>query len=250
MRLSDYVQLWRVSRRRSRSEQDYRTFQRFQASLLFDYLASFGAKIRNQRILDLGSGVAGYSQAMVEAGGRVISLDLTQPRIERRTGLEQLRASATSIPISPGSIDLVFCASLIEHVAAPEQVLAEIERVLKPGGMAYVSFPPYYSPLGGHEYAPFHYLGEKTALRLVNHQRVLPAWVSQMHGASDRPRSFAGLYQGWGLYRMTIRRFRKLLPRTHLSLVNVSTRYLPASFVRWPLVGEFLTWHAQFLLRK
>jgi hypothetical protein len=30
----------------------------------------------------------------------------------------------------------------------------------------------------------------------------------------------------------------------------MSTRYMPASFIRWPVIGEALTWHAQFLLRK
>jgi SAM-dependent methyltransferase len=250
MRLSDYFELWRVARRRSRSEQDYRVFQRFQAKLLFDHLARHGAEVRGRRILDLGSGVAGYSQALAEAGGHVIGLDLAQPRLVRQAGLAQLRASALSIPLATESLDLVFCASLIEHVAEPGRVLDEIERVLKPGGMAYVSFPPYYSPMGGHEYAPYHYLGEKAALRLVNHRRVLPGWVSAMHGASEQPQSFAGLYQGWGLYHMTIRKFGKLLRGTHLTLVNKSTRYLPVSFVRWPLVGEVLTWHAQFVLRK
>lgn len=250
MRLKDYLELWRSSSRRSRSEQDYRRFQSVQASLLIDYLNRHGLPIRGKNLLDLGSGVAGYSQTMVEAGARVISLDLVQPRIASMAGLDQVSASALAIPLPAASIEFVFCASLIEHVAAPEVVLAEAWRVLKTGAYAYFSFPPYYSPMGGHEYAPYHYLGEKVALRLVQHRSVLPEWVSRMHHASQAPASFADLYQGWGLYRMTIRRFRRLLRHSPFSVLDISTRYMPVSFVRWPMVGEVLTWHAQFLLKK
>lgn len=250
MRLADYLELWRISSRRSRSELDYRRFQAFQASLLLGYLAQHGVEIRNRRVLDLGSGVAGYSQTMAGAGARVFSVDLVQPHITLTAGLRQVSASAMAIPLPPESMDFVFCASLIEHVAHPELVLAEVWRVLETGGSAYFSFPPYYSPAGGHEYAPYHYLGERVALRLVRHQTVLPNWVSRMHHASEAPTSFADLYRGWGLYRMTIRRFRRLLRQTTFAIIDISTRYMPVSFIRWPGVGELLTWHAQFLLKK
>jgi hypothetical protein len=49
---------------------------------------------------------------------------------------------------------------------------------------------------------------------------------------------------------MTIRKFRGLVAGSGLTCLDVSTRYLPVSFVRWPILGEFLTWHAQFLLAK
>ncbi len=250
MRFQDYLELWRVSSRRTRSEQDYRQFQRFQASLLLEYLGHHDVNVRDLCILDLGSGVAGYSQTMVAAGARVVSLDLVQPRISPVIGLGQIRASALEIPLPAESVDFVFCASLIEHVANPEGALSEALRVLRSGACAYFSFPPYYSPRGGHEYAPYHYLGEKAALRLVQHRSVLPIWVSRMHNASEVPASFAELYRGWGLYRMTIRKFRRLLRKTHFVVLDISTRYMPVSFVRWPLLGELLTWHAQFLLKK
>jgi SAM-dependent methyltransferase len=250
MKLADYFELWHVSRRRSRSESDYRHFQNFQASLLLEYLASHGVRLPGKRLLDLGSGVAGYSQTLAASGAEVISVDLVQPRIAPTNGLVQVEASALALPLASESTEVVFCASLIEHVSDPQRVLAEAERVLKPGGTAYFSFPPYYSPLGGHEYAPFHYLGQKLALRLVKHRSALPDWVSQMHQANAAPSSFADLYRGWGLYRMTVRRFLRLVSHTRFRLINLSTRYLPVSFIRWPLLGEVLTWHAQFLLTK
>ena len=41
----------------------------------------------------------------------------------------------------------------------------EIERVLKPGGWAYVSWTNWYSPWGGHDMSPYHFLGPRAGPR-------------------------------------------------------------------------------------
>ncbi len=241
------LQLWRLARKRHRSENDYREFQSFQAQLLVDYLERFGVELTGRRVLDLGSGIGGYSQYLAQHGADVISLDLMMP--SQVAGLP-LIGDALRLPLRDGSIDIVFCASLIEHVADPLRLLREIERVLRGGGFCYLSFPPYYSPLGGHEFSPWHYLGEKWALRLSNGRSHVPEWVARLYKMPETPGSFSEIYYGWGLYRMTIRKARRLIEKSNLALWDQSTRYLPVSAVRWPLLGEFLTWHAQFLLRK
>lgn len=248
LRLRDFRDLWRLSIRRKESEQSYREFQAFQAGLLIRYMEDHGVRFAGSSLLDLGSGLGGYSRELAAHGARVFAVDLTPPR-SRGPGLHRIRASANAVPLPDAAVDLVFCASLIEHVPRPAEILAEIERVLKPGGTAYVSFPPYYSPLGGHEYAPFHYLGEKTAMRLRGRRKV-PDWVKSLYPVRGDAESFSDLFTGWGLFRMTIRKFRRLLRASHLRCLDMSTRYLPASFIRWPWIGEVLTWHAQFLLRK
>lgn len=250
MKVSDYIDLWRVSQRRRQSEEDYREFQAFQARQLLGYLSDKGLTIEGKRLLDLGSGIAGYSREFARRGARVIGADLIQPNQTPVEHLSLLQANAMAVPLQSESVDVIFCASLIEHVAKPQEVLVEIERLLKWGGVSYVSFPPYYSPMGGHEYAPFHYLGERLAMRLVHRRTLVPDWVRQLYSVPEESNSFSDLYEGWGLYKMTIRKFRRLLSNTGLACLNISTRYLPISFVRWPVIGEALTWHVQFLLSK
>jgi SAM-dependent methyltransferase len=250
LRTIDFFLLWQAAARRKRSEADYRHFQAVQARLITAYLTGNGIRLNGQSLLDLGSGLVGYSQIFAGQGARVISVDLLKADLPPTTGLSQVQGDALAVPLANASFAIVFCASLIEHVADPLRLLLEIERVLKPGGMAYVSFPPYYSIKGGHEYSPFHYLGQKMAMRIVRHKRGMPEWVDQLYHATDQVTSFSNLYRGWGLYIMTIRKFRRLLASTGFQLVEMSTRYMPTSFIRWPVAGEFLTWHAQFLLRK
>jgi SAM-dependent methyltransferase len=250
MKIGDYVALWKLGKRRLRSENDYRQFQAFQAGLILSYLRAFGVEVKGARILDIGSGVGGYSVEMIAQGARVISLDLIRRPHQASGQHSLLTASALAIPLHDECMDFVLCASLIEHVPDPARLLAEIERTLVEGGYLYLSFPPFYSPRGGHEFAPFHYLGERVATRLVRSEQRHPTWVRELHKVSQKPSSFAETYEGWGLYKMTIANARRLLAPRGFALVNMSTRYLPVSAIRWPGVGEVLTWHAQFLLRK
>jgi SAM-dependent methyltransferase len=250
VRLSDYVTLWRLYRDRLLSEEHYRQAQAFQARQLIGYLGGHGIRMEGCLVLDLGSGIGGYSSEFARQGASVISVDLvvlgrlSAPRVGR------VQADALNIPARNEAVDVVFCASLIEHVPDPAAILCEMERVLKPGGACYVSFPPYFSPLGGHQFSPLHYLGQDLAIKLKGHNATLPEWVRELYGIEPGSRPFSASFQTWGLYRMTLRKFRHELVKTHLRCINISTRYMPVSFVRWPLVGEFLTWHAQYLLRK
>lgn len=248
----DYFELYQAAVKRLRSEEAYRDFQALQAQLLVRYMGSHGVQLKNQLLVDLGSGLGGYSQLFKQQGARVISLDLMADRIRLQGSYQAVSASAQAVPLASDSIDVVFCASLIEHIQDPAQALREIRRILVPGGICYLSFPPFYSWRGGHEYAPYHYLGEKAALRIVGRgaEKYHPDWIQEIYQVSETPDSFAGIYADWGLYVMTVGKAQQLIAETPLTLLDMSTRYMPFSFIRWPLLGEVLTWHAQFLLRK
>lgn len=45
------------------------------------------------------------------------------------------------IPVADGFFDAIFCNAVLEHVANPEEVMAEFARVCKPGGLLYLCVP-------------------------------------------------------------------------------------------------------------
>jgi ubiquinone/menaquinone biosynthesis C-methylase UbiE len=58
--------------------------------------------------------------------------------------------------------DLIYSASVLEHIHDLEKSLLEMARVLRPGGMMIHEFPSYFAPDGG---ALFLYIGFSVGAR-------------------------------------------------------------------------------------
>jgi SAM-dependent methyltransferase len=58
-------------------------------------------------------------------------------------------ADALSLPLADASVDLVVAEHVVEHVLDPFRMAAEIERVLRPGGLALIRMPFLYPWHGG-----------------------------------------------------------------------------------------------------
>lgn len=63
-------------------------------------------------------------------------------------GFEVLQANADHLPYPNGSFDFVYSRAVFQHLPTPSDAIKEIARVLRPGGIAYISLHPYTSPTG------------------------------------------------------------------------------------------------------
>jgi SAM-dependent methyltransferase len=150
--------------------------------------------------VELGCWDGMVAAALSARGIKVCGLDLSTSGIDRRAvnaGVRFLQSDACDIALADSSIDLVYSFASFEHFPRPDRCLSEIERVLRPGGFAFINFGPlYFSPYGRHAYrqipVPFcHLLFEEQVL----HQ------FAASHGLShDWP-----YVNGWAL-----RRYREL----------------------------------------
>ncbi|WP_190078387.1 class I SAM-dependent methyltransferase [Streptomyces daghestanicus] len=102
------------------------------------------------RVLDAGCGTGRALpplRAAVGPSGVVIGADLTPAmlRAARRAGRDRdgrlLLADACRLPLRSRSLDAVFAAGLIAHLPRPEEGLAELARVVRPGGVLAVFHP-------------------------------------------------------------------------------------------------------------
>lgn len=246
--VKDLRELFRLAKARNKSQQDYYQFQKFQGELLVRFLLKNNCLKAGDMILDLGCAFGGYSSALKEAGARVVGLDFSPAT--NPDGVPMVKADANYIPATASTFDTIVCASLIEHVPNPMGLLKESLRVLKPGGILYLSFPPYYSPIGGHQFAPYHLLGQKFALRMAAKRKLYmeSPWLKERCDPS--PKDYTEAFGKWGLYKMSILKVRRLINSLPVTVIKRATRYFPVDFSGIPVIGELITWHVQFILKK
>ena len=142
------------------------------------------------------------------------------------------------LPVADATVDVCFSSNVLEHVPDPWRMADEMVRVTRAGGLVYLSFNPWYAPNGGHETAPWHYLGGDFA----RHRYV------RRTGRQPKNRFGESLF--------AVRVDAALSWARQCSAVEVLAarpRYHP-SWAQWvvrvPQVREVLVWNLLLVLRK
>jgi SAM-dependent methyltransferase len=100
------------------------------------------ADLQGKDVLEIGSGTGVHARLLAGAGARLTAIDLTPTAVEltkRRLQLAGVdadvrEADAESLPFADDSFDLVWSWGVIHHSEHTDRVVAEIARVLRPGG--------------------------------------------------------------------------------------------------------------------
>jgi ubiquinone/menaquinone biosynthesis C-methylase UbiE len=149
--------------------------------------------LEGDRLLDIGCASGAYTMRLAERFAHVEAIDVEPKRLRifadrlvgsplsGRVGLSL--ASAEAMPYRTGLFDVVTAIEVLEHIPDLNAALAEVHRVLKPGGWFFVTGPNRYFPLESHgplirgrRYRP-------------SHVPFLP-WVRPLHRRWSDARSF------------------------------------------------------------
>jgi SAM-dependent methyltransferase len=103
-----------------------------------------------EAVLEVGCGVGQYLAVAAERADHVAGVDLCLPFLvltRKRLGPQALLAAADAgrLPFRDGAFAAVIAADVIEHLADPQQSLAEMGRVLVAGGPLFLSTPNRFS---------------------------------------------------------------------------------------------------------
>jgi SAM-dependent methyltransferase len=197
-------------------------------------------RVKDKLVADFGGGPGYYSEAFRRRGARavLVDADIDEIRLHGRRTEGSVVGLAERSPLPDDSVDIAFSSNLMEHVEDFGHVADEIVRVVRPGGIAVLSYTIWLGPWGGHETSPWHYLGGHRAAR--RYERIHGHGPKNLFGQSMFSAS-----TGVGL--------RWLRSRPDLEILALRPRYLPP-WSRWllrvPLLRELLTWNLWLVARK
>jgi SAM-dependent methyltransferase len=115
----------------------------------------------SDRLLDLGCGAGRHAFEAMRLGADVTALDLDEVELKQaavmmgeialeRDGVgsgRPLRGSALELPFPDATFDRVIAAEVLEHIPNDEAAIAELSRVLRPGGTMAVTVPRWFPEL-------------------------------------------------------------------------------------------------------
>lgn len=158
MRTIDEPRIAEAAAKRFRSEYDYAQWEYLRSAKVIAALERAGVALGG-RVLDAGCGGGGTALSLAEEAALGVGLDLearfagSGTRLREERGIPNaafVQGDGARLPFRDGAFAFVFSHSVIEHVTSAEGYLAECHRVLKPGGILYLSTAPTLSLAGAH----------------------------------------------------------------------------------------------------
>ncbi len=143
---------------RFRSEYHYAVFEYYRSAKVIKQLERASVKVAG-RVLDAGCGGGGIAVSFAEECELAVGLDIANRfgeagrRLAEERGVANVafvQGDGAALPFRDGYFDLILSHSVIEHVSSAVRYLEECARVLRPGGLLFLSTAPYLSFTGSH----------------------------------------------------------------------------------------------------
>ena len=195
-------------------------------------------------MLDVGGGPGYFADAFRAYGARYVGLDADVGELSlhgREVSRDTVLGSGLALPFRSGALDVCYSSNVLEHVPDPELMADEMVRVTRRGGTVFLSYNNWLAPNGGHETAPWHYLGGRRAADRYTRR------------TGSRPKNDFGTT----LFRTSVAQMLRwkdaAVAAGRVDAVAVLPRYHP-SWARWvvhlPAIREVATWNLVLVLRR
>jgi 2-polyprenyl-3-methyl-5-hydroxy-6-metoxy-1,4-benzoquinol methylase len=97
--------------------------------------------LRGKLVLEAGCGAGRFTELLLEAGARVVAVDLStavdanRDNCSRFAGHAVIQGDIRRLPFAPEQFDVVVCVGVVQHTPDPEETMTALCRHVKPGGL-------------------------------------------------------------------------------------------------------------------
>jgi len=197
-------------------------------------LADFAGDLSKRTCLDLGASTSIMSRYFADHFGAVVALDndkigLAYGKQMACPNLFTLCADGARLPLPNESVDAIVCNQVYEHIENQAGLVAEMHRVLKPGGCIYFGAGNRYVLVEAHYKLPF----------LSWLPRPLANWY--MH--------ITGRKMDYDVYLLSFLALKRLLRRFDIHDYTFKVLENPEAFAATDVVPGWMKWIRPSLLK-
>lgn len=162
--------------------------------------------LRGLRAVDVGCSAGFIADELALAGATTSGVDIDEPGLERARARFGERvdfqvARGEDLPFEDGSMGLVVLNHIYEHVVDPVAVVADIHRVLRPGGLLYLGVGHRWQVIEPHHRLPFlSWLPQGAADRYLR----LTGRGEHYHERYDTPAGLRRLFAAFDVWDYTL----------------------------------------------
>jgi ubiquinone/menaquinone biosynthesis C-methylase UbiE len=134
----DYYDQFAATYERERHHGYHAMIDRLETSIVMPY-------VENARVLEAGCGTGMILKEVAPRARQAVGLDISPGMLQaaRARGLNVVNASVTHVPFADGHFDVAYSFKVLAHVERIGAAMAELSRVVRPGGHVIAEF---YNP--------------------------------------------------------------------------------------------------------
>ncbi|MDC0467822.1 class I SAM-dependent methyltransferase [Bacteroidia bacterium] len=185
----------------------------------------------NTSVLEIGCGEAGNLVPFLDMGcKRVVGIDISGGRIENGKlyhsdhpnykNLELIAEDIYDTEITE-EFDIIISRDVIEHIPNQEKFMNRCRDFMKPNGLYFIGFPPWYNPFGGHQQLLKHKLFSKLPYFHIIPRSLYKGLLRLMGESEAKIKGMLEIYDT----RITIDRLNKILKINNYQILK-KTDYL------------------------
>ena len=187
-------------------------------------------------VLEIGCGEAGNLKPFLDSGcKRVVGVDIGEQRIANgrkffadhpNNANLQLIAKDIYLVDNLEEFDIIITRDVIEHIPNQEKFMERCRAFMKPNGVFFIGFPPWYNPFGGHQQVLENKLFSKVPYFHIMPKALYKGFLKLIGETDGKIVSMLEIYDT----RITIDRLKRILKKNNYSVLKKTDWFINPNY--------------------